>query len=104
MSEAGLNGTNSGMVAINLAWKMKPKVLYLFGFDMCRSPSGESYWHEPYSWAPSGATKPGKYNDWTKEFGSIASAFRECGTNVINASLVSKLKVFHQQDPREILA
>jgi len=104
MSELGLNGTNSGMVAINLAWIMKPKKIYLFGFDMCRSPGGEAYWYKPYPWSPKGGTKAGKYAEWAGEFADAANKFSASGIEVINASLVSKLRVFPQQDPAEILA
>ena len=103
MSSTGLNGTNSGMVAINLAWYMKPKKVYLFGFDMCRSPSGESYWYPPYPWAPQGGTKPGKYKEWAKEFDPIADAFRASGIEIVNASLVSAIPSFKKEDPACIL-
>lgn len=103
MSGTQLNGTNSGMVAINLAWVSKPKKLYLFGFDMCRSPSGESYWYAPYPWAPNGGTKPGKYKEWAREFDPIARAFDSIGCEVINASTVSAIPSFKKEDPSCIL-
>jgi hypothetical protein len=55
-----LNGMNSGICAINLAFRQKPERVILWGFDMCRSPDGRAYYHEPYPWAPAAATKPGK--------------------------------------------
>ena len=103
MDGVNLNGTNSGMVAMNLAWRMKPKKLYLFGFDMCRSPLGSPYWHDPYPWAPGGGTKPGKYDEWSKQFDTVASAFAAIGTDVVNCSLVSKIESFKKEDPRCIL-
>jgi len=44
--EGTLNGGNSGYCAVNLAYQMRPKRIFLIGFDM----TGEAYWYEPYWW------------------------------------------------------
>ena len=67
--EGRLNGTNSGLCALNLAFKMRPAVVLLIGFDMDRSPAGRAYWWgDEYPWAKPGAppragsTGPGRRN------------------------------------------
>lgn len=37
-----LNGTHSGFCALNLAYQMRPRDIYLVGFDMTRGPRGEA--------------------------------------------------------------
>jgi hypothetical protein len=75
--EAGtLFGANSGICAINLAYKHMNEGdrLFLLGFDMQKGPKGECYWYPPYPWAPHpvAQSKPGYYLNWAKEFGRIA--------------------------------
>lgn len=98
-----LNGTNSGVCALNLAYILRPKELYLFGFDMCRHPNGRAYWHDPYPWAPIvGATKPGKYAEWAAEFNQIALAFSTINTRVFNVSPSSKIMCFPKLTPKQL--
>lgn len=71
-----LYGSNSGTCAINLAFQQsKPEDnIFLLGFDMCRSPTGEPYWYPPYSWAKQqGATGNSRYKEWSQEFGLISA-------------------------------
>jgi len=90
-----LNGTNSGMCALNLAYHCQPERLFLFGFDMQRGPNGEPYYHPPYEWAnPAGATSTGKYKEWAPQFEAVARAFARMGTQVFNINPRSKLKCF----------
>lgn len=91
-----LNGTNSGGCALNLAYRYHPKRLYLVGFDMNRSPAGEAYWWKPYPWAPGGATKPGKYNEWSRQFWIAAAAFKKEGIEVLNVSPTSAIDAFRK--------
>lgn len=96
LEEYRLNGTNSGFCALNLAYQLAPpksRVL-LIGFDMCRGPSGEIYWHEPYEWAPQGATSSGKYKQWAGEFALAGRAFKEKKIDVVNCSLPSAIQVW----------
>jgi hypothetical protein len=98
-----LNGTNSGVCAINLAFQRRPARIVLFGFDMNRSPTGDPYWFKPYEWAPGGATKPGKYQAWAAEFRLIARACRAAGIEVLNASPVSAIDAFEKVKPEKLL-
>lgn len=91
-----LNGTNSGVCALNKAWQYRPRTLYLFGFDMCRSPEGVAYWYPPYPWVTQakGATSNGRYDRWAMEFRAIAAQFDRIGTKVYNVSPHSKIIEF----------
>jgi hypothetical protein len=89
-----LNGSNSGTCAINFAYQTKPTRVFLLGFDMCKGPSGEPYWHPPYRWAPDGATKPGKYETWADEFKDIAAQFAIAGIEVFNVTHRSAIEYF----------
>lgn len=98
-----LNGSNSGTCGINLAYLLRPKQLFLFGFDMCRHPNGAAYWHRPYEWAkPEGATKDGKYETWAAEFNRIALAFAAISTKVINVSPTSKITCWRRVSAKDL--
>lgn len=98
-----LNGLNSGICGINLAFRMKPARVILWGFDMCRAPDGRVYYHQPYPWAPGGATKAGKYEDWSAHFPSIYAQFAKAGIELVNASPVSKINCVPKIDPKAVL-
>jgi hypothetical protein len=98
-----LNGLNSGICAINLAFRQDPERVILWGFDMCRSPDGRAYYHEPYPWAPTPATKPGKYAEWVPAFHSIAYQFRMAGIDLLNASPASAILGIRKVNPRDLL-
>lgn len=98
-----LNGTSSGMVALNLAYQTKPARVILFGFDMGRSPRGEPYWFPPYPWRPNGGTSEGKYREWSRQFEPAARAFKAAGIEVLNASPASRIPAFKKVDPKSVL-
>lgn len=81
-AEGVLNGTHSGLCAINLAYQMRPKRLVLIGFDMKKGPNGEAHWYPPYPWAPQGATSSGKFKAWAAQFDGPARQLREAGITV----------------------
>jgi hypothetical protein len=90
-----LNGTNSGMCALNLAYQMRPRLLVLIGFDMNRSPDGRAYWHLPYPWAlDRGNTSGGKYIAWAAQFEAFATACRREKIDVVNTSMTSAITTF----------
>jgi hypothetical protein len=87
-AEAGtLHGTNSGACGFNLAYQMRPEAIYLVGFDMGRSPTGETYWFPPYYWAaPQGGTGNARYAEWSKQFGVVAD---QCRAAMIDVFIVA---------------
>lgn len=95
-----LNGTNSGACALNLAWQLKPRRVFLVGFDMNRSPDGEAYWYPPYPWAAGGISAT-KYGGWAKQFDQAASAFSRIGATVYNVSPASEIPHFAKVHPKE---
>lgn len=99
-----LNGTNSGMCALNLALQGSVGRVLMFGFDMCVSPvDGAAYWYEP-PWWQNGKRKTDKaYRDWRQQFAPLADAFAAAGVEVINASLSSAIPNFPKVDPRSVL-
>lgn len=97
-----LNGTNSGACAINLAYRLRPRRVFLLGFDMSRSPDGQAYWYPSYTWAkPQGGTGNKRYAEWATQFEEIAAAFRAIGTQVFNVSPNSAIKSFTKITPKE---
>lgn len=99
-----LNGTNSGLCALNLAYQMKPQRIILFGFDMCRSPKGDAYWYPNYHWSkPQGGTGNKRYEEWAGQFARAAEQCKAAGIEVLNASKPSRITAFQKIDPREIL-
>jgi len=53
-----LNGSNTGLCAFNLAYQMRPKKIYLFGFDC----SENGYWYENVNY------RPNFPQSWIQEF------------------------------------
>ena len=70
-----LNGRSSGHCAINLAYKMRPDNVYLFGFDM-----QGGHWWPPYPWAkePTGQ----RSDEWINAFRLIERYFGKSKTNI----------------------
>lgn len=97
---ARLNGTNSGTCALNRAWQLRPKELYLFGFDMCLGPNGQRHWHPDYPYAYT--TSAGKFRSWVKEFKIIAAQFKLIGTKVWNVSERSEISAFPRMQPNHL--
>lgn len=96
-----MNGTNSAVVALNLAYIMWPAKLYLFGFDMQRGPRDEAHWHPDYPWNVK-STKTGKLAEWSKQFRSIAEEFKRKKIEVLNVSSRSRIAVWKRYHPQEL--
>lgn len=99
-----LNGPNSGHCAFNLAYKMRPKTIILWGFDMNRSPVGAAYWYQPYPWSKvGGGTAGATYESWSR---TIVPAMAQClrhGIRVVNASPYSAVEGIEKVDPWSLL-
>jgi hypothetical protein len=96
-----MNGTNSAVIALNLAYIMWPEKLYLFGFDMCRGPRDEAHWHPDYPWNVK-SSKGGKLAEWGKQFSSIFEEFKRKKIEVLNVSSRSRINVWKRYHPRDL--
>jgi hypothetical protein len=76
-----LNGTHSGFCALNLAYHIRPRFLYLIGFDMARGPRGEPHWYPDYPWNPK-ASGVGALQTWGTQFEFAARQLRAAGVTV----------------------
>ena len=97
-----LNGFNSGYCALNLAYQLRPKRIYLFGFDMKRR-EGKAYWYPHYPWRPKGATSPSLYKRWAERFNKTPAQFKTVGIEVINGCEDSAITAFKRVDPRTLV-
>jgi len=95
-----LNGTNSGLCALNLAWSLEPARVFLLGFDLNRDPNGEAHWFAPYDWRPAG-TSARDYQQWAREFSASARAFSGAGIEVFNVSPTSAVTAFKKITPAQ---
>lgn len=101
---ATYNGRNSGACAVNCAYQQRPSKIILWGFDMCLSPKGDAYWHEPYPWAPHRrGSSAASYQNWSKSFAVIAEQCRRAGVVIVNASPVSVITSIEKVDPWTLL-
>jgi hypothetical protein len=97
-----LNGNNSGLCALNLAYQYQPENIYLFGFDHYKGK--QPYWHNPYPWANiNGGTSDKRYGEWVTAYGPIAEQFKRDATAVFNVSPESNIEVFPKLTYQEFL-
>lgn len=66
-------GDNSGRVALNLAYQLRPKKVFMIGFDFKLGPNGEQHWYPPYPWG--GGSKPSKLQGWSGNLDYLAEQF-----------------------------
>jgi len=93
-----LNGSNSGTCALNYVYQrtLARDRIFLLGFDMQRGEHGEKHWYPDYPWAleQNTGTKPGTYEDWSREFDGIAQQFRALNADVFNVNHRSLITAF----------
>ena len=106
-SRTQINGKNSGACALNLALQMKPRRVFLIGFDMRRQPGRSgAYWHEPHSYTaahPRGNTTDGKYAECAGSFAGVARAAAANGLEILNVSPSSAIPDFRKITPKQYL-
>jgi hypothetical protein len=68
-----LDGGHSGMCAINLAFHMRPRRLFLIGFDSPMGPRGERHWWPDYPWKNGGGSKAGTLAGWARQYDTAAA-------------------------------
>ena len=89
-----LNGGNSGYCAINLAFTMTPRTVYLFGFDYT-SPG--KHFHPESEWSQRGegcTNTPRKFAVWSVAFQTAREYFDRIGCKVINTNRNSAVRSF----------
>ena len=80
-----LNGSNSGAVAMNLAYQklasfspcLPNHKVYLIGFDFKLGPGKQKHWYPDHPWKTS--TKPAKLDEWGRSMAPWACQFIEAG-------------------------
>jgi hypothetical protein len=97
-----LNGTNSGLCALNLAYQMRPQRLILVGFDMALGPRGEKHWFPDYPWKNGGGSKACKLAEWAAQLSIADAQLHRAGIEVVTCSERSPIKRWRRLPPRLI--
>jgi hypothetical protein len=87
-----LNGPNSGYCALNLAYVMRPQVVYLFGFD-----HKGAHFHPESEWRQRGegcANSPRKFELWAEACYRAREQFDAAGIDVVNTNRESLIRAF----------
>ena len=95
-NELQLNGPNSGYCALNLAYVLRPRVVYLFGFDH----SG-GHFHPESEWRKRGegcANTPRKFASWSASCYVARDMFDTRKIKVINTNRESCVRAFEFGD------
>lgn len=93
-----LNGRHSGQCALNLAFTMRPRVVFLYGFDL-REPThffGQYEWHR----REGNTNSEEKFRGWADGFHNSAQFFHAAGIQVFNTNKKSRIKAFPYGRPQ----
>jgi hypothetical protein len=82
-------GGNSGYAAINLAYHLGAKRIYLVGYDMC----GKSHWHGHHAAV---VKKDFNFKMWIQRFKELSRDLQRQKVCAINCSPISKLDCFQR--------
>lgn len=92
-----LDGDNSGSCALNLAYQMRPKRIFLFGFDMQNKPASDYYWYEPYKWTDINKGRSDKkLKSWISAFTYKKKQLDKAGISVFNVNTKSAINAFNK--------
>ena len=82
-----LNGTNTGLCAVNLAYQFRPRRLYLYGMDLVVGPHGERHWYPDYEFKPKGSgTSSGTFAKWRQD---LNRALKQCQVVGIETNIMT---------------
>lgn len=87
-----LNGPNSGYCALNLAYQLRPRIVWLFGFDH----SGRHF-HPESEWRQRGegsVNTPRKFAEWSASCYEARRFFDDRGILVVNTNKNSMVRAF----------
>jgi len=91
-----LNGGHSGYNALNLAFNLMPRRVYLYGFDM----DEPTHFFGEYPWAHEAArNNANKFEIWRKEMVHASGQFRRRRIEVYNTNRLSAIKAFPHGTP-----
>lgn len=94
-----LNGRHTGQCALNLAFTMKPRTVFLYGFDLNSHDTGHC--HRDYEWKGQGNTNNArKFREWVDGFDVSARYFEAAGIQVFNTNPRSAIRAFKHGRPR----
>jgi hypothetical protein len=96
-----LNGTHSGFCALNLAYSMRPRQIYLVGFDMQRGPRGEQHWYPPYPWSKN-STGQGRLTEWGGQFRQASMQLTAAGIKTAYVAASSRPFPFAWISPSQL--
>lgn len=91
-----LNADNSGYMALNVAYLLKPKNIFLYGFDLTHDSSAgdkAEHWYGCYPWR-NVEKKPGLYQMWMPNHKQAAQQLALANINIYNVSPQSKIEVY----------
>lgn len=93
-----LNGDHSGYCALNLAYSMQPKTVYLYGFDL--NDEDKQHFFGKYPWFGQGSTNSRvKFAKWRTDMHEAARQFKARGIRVINTNPSSAIDAFEFGKP-----
>ena len=97
--------SNSGAAAINFAYHLGVKKIYLLGFDMTVGPTKMEHWHVHYSTAKGGPRDPRKlpFHRHLLGFPRIAKDAKKLGVEIINVSPNSAITSFKKVSLKEVI-
>src|SRR5262245_32748424 len=100
-----LDGTNSGGVALNLAYSMRPKRPSLFGFDYQPAQNGEAHWFAKGRTGLVGdyPIHVPRYRGWGWQFNDVAHQFKSKGIDVANVSATTVVQAFRKIAPADFM-
>lgn len=96
------HGQNSGYAALNLAFHLRPKHIFLLGFDMQQTDNQE-HWHSGYSDKRKVTGPLFSANKWVESFKTIATPLAQTGVKVFNCNPDSGLLCFPFCDIKTVL-
>ena len=93
------HGNNSGFAAINLAYHLGARHVYLFGYDFCYGAEGESHWHSGHPTLH----RERVFEKMLPHAEALAVDATRLGLRVWNTNPTSQLRVFPFCTPQDAL-
>lgn len=93
-----IHARNSGFMALNFAYYLNPKKIFLFGLDY--NMTGDQYWYPIYEWKNRVYT--GNYKLWRDDCNHAKPVFDAAGIEVYNVSRASMVTAYPRIDFHDI--